>query len=257
MGEAYTKISVGDSCAVKSSSLRQVVQQGQPLLRHDITIGWLQDQDTPLVNDQIHALLSVPLKIKGNVIGIWNIGSAKLGAYGPNELEIAQLMIDHLESALENAQLYQQARQEIKERSRAEADLAQERALLARRVEERTAELSLLNAELARAARLKDEFLANMSHELRTPLNAVLGMAEVLQMNVYGPLNERSSAADSQRSISRTERIPSRLRRTRFREPGSNSVSGPVGSYRVVTATQRDSVRSAGRASNLRDSRTN
>jgi len=80
---------------------------------------------------------------------------------------------------------------DITERKQAEAALAAERALLAQRVEERTAELSLANAELARAARLKDEFLASMSHELRTPLNAVLGMSEALQEQVYGPLNDK------------------------------------------------------------------
>ncbi len=80
---------------------------------------------------------------------------------------------------------------DITERKQVEAALAAERALLAQRVEERTAELSLANAELARAARLKDEFLASMSHELRTPLNAVLGMSEALQEQVYGPLNDK------------------------------------------------------------------
>jgi PAS domain S-box-containing protein len=46
-------------------------------------------------------------------------------------------------------------------------------------------------ALLESAARLKDEFLAMMSHELRTPLNVVLGMSEVLQEEIYGPLNDR------------------------------------------------------------------
>src|SRR6185436_2338239 len=59
------------------------------------------------------------------------------------------------------------------------------------RVDERTADLSAANAELARAAVLKDEFLANMSHELRTPLNAILGLSEALQEEVYGPLTAR------------------------------------------------------------------
>lgn len=56
---------------------------------------------------------------------------------------------------------------------------------------ERTAELTTANAELARAARLKDEFLANMSHELRTPLNAILGMSEMLQEGIYGNLDAK------------------------------------------------------------------
>jgi len=61
--------------------------------------------------------------------------------------------------------------------------------LLTQRVEERTAELKAVNMELAYASRLKNEFLANMSHELRTPLNTILGGAEILQEQVFGPLN--------------------------------------------------------------------
>lgn len=77
----------------------------------------------------------------------------------------------------------------------AELALQAERDLLARRVAERTAELSRANAELARAVRTKDEFLANMSHELRTPLNAILALSESLLEELRGPLNERQQAA--------------------------------------------------------------
>jgi PAS domain S-box-containing protein len=79
---------------------------------------------------------------------------------------------------------------DITERRRAEQALMEERALLARRIEERTAELGAANAELARAARLKDDFLASMSHELRTPLNSILGLSEVLQEGIYGSLTQ-------------------------------------------------------------------
>lgn len=51
------------------------------------------------------------------------------------------------------------------------------------------------NEELARATQMKDEFLANMSHELRTPLNAILGMAEGLQEQIFGSINDRQLRA--------------------------------------------------------------
>lgn len=83
----------------------------------------------------------------------------------------------------------------VTRRKNAELALADERNLLEQRVAEQTSDLRQANAQLARAARLKDEFLANMSHELRTPLNTVLGLSEALQEQVYGSLNERQLRA--------------------------------------------------------------
>ncbi len=54
---------------------------------------------------------------------------------------------------------------------------------------------SKTNAELTRALRLKDEFLAMMSHELRTPLNVILGIAEALAEDLYGPIGEQQQQA--------------------------------------------------------------
>ncbi|MFZ4655991.1 MAG: response regulator [Caldilineaceae bacterium] len=75
---------------------------------------------------------------------------------------------------------------DISKRKQAEAALYAEQAQLAQRVEERTKELSIANAELKRSARLKDEFLATISHELRTPLSVILTLAEALQDQIYG-----------------------------------------------------------------------
>ncbi|MBT6140243.1 MAG: hypothetical protein HOH65_22415 [Rhodospirillaceae bacterium] len=70
------------------------------------------------------------------------------------------------------------------------------------RVEERTKELQAelverrkieeelhLAKDLAEAAnQSKSNFLANMSHELRTPLNAVIGFADVMRKEMFGPI---------------------------------------------------------------------
>ena len=78
---------------------------------------------------------------------------------------------------------------DISERKQMEATLENERILLAQRVEERTMQLSITNAELARASETKDQFMASMSHELRTPLSAILGISEALQEELNEQIN--------------------------------------------------------------------
>lgn len=52
-------------------------------------------------------------------------------------------------------------------------------------------ELALIEAsKAAKAASVSSiQFLANMSHELRTPLNAVIGFADILKQELFGPLS--------------------------------------------------------------------
>jgi two-component system, sensor histidine kinase and response regulator len=77
---------------------------------------------------------------------------------------------------------------DITERKRAEQEILQLNRDLEQRVAARTAELHSANAQLARAAKLKDEFFATVSHELRTPLSGVIGIIELLAET---PLDEK------------------------------------------------------------------
>ena len=47
------------------------------------------------------------------------------------------------------------------------------------------------NAALEATERLKLDFLANVSYQLRTPLSAIVGFADILANEYFGPLNDR------------------------------------------------------------------
>ena len=90
---------------------------------------------------------------------------------------------------------------------KARADLQQLNLDLEQRIEERTAELTRLNVELAEANRAKDVFLATLSHELRTPLTPVVGWIKLLRS---GTLDEKS-VAQALDAIERNAWLQSRL----------------------------------------------
>lgn len=139
-------------------------------------------QDQMLVDLGVESYAGIPISdLDGTVIGLMTI------------LDNKPLVNKHLVSWM--LKIFAARVSAELERIKMVEVLKAERALLSKRVAARTTELVAANAELARAARLKDEFLANMSHELRTPLNAILGISEALQYGVYGSMNERQDKA--------------------------------------------------------------
>lgn len=55
--------------------------------------------------------------------------------------------------------------------------------------------LSLSRDQALEASRFKSQLVSRVSHELRTPLGGILGYAELLQYEAFGPLNEKQISA--------------------------------------------------------------
>ena len=76
---------------------------------------------------------------------------------------------------------------DITERKHAEAELTQYRNELEAQVLARTASLAQARDDAEAASRAKDIFLSTMSHEMRTPMQAVMGMTELVMLDITEP----------------------------------------------------------------------
>ena len=56
-------------------------------------------------------------------------------------------------------------------------------------------ELKCKNAELIEASKARSQFMANITHELRTPIYGIVGLADVLDAGVYGPVSDKQHEA--------------------------------------------------------------
>jgi signal transduction histidine kinase len=124
-----------------------VIRTGQPVLLNDVR----QDARYIAASPTTQSQLSVPIKRENTVIGLMNLESNRLNAFGILQLDTATRLADHAASAITNAQLYQ---------------------------------------EVTRANNAKSEFVSIVSHELKTPMTSMKGYTDLLVKGMAGPVND-------------------------------------------------------------------
>jgi signal transduction histidine kinase len=116
-----------------------VVRHGEKILANDVS---LDPRYLAYAYHNTKSELALPIKMKGEVIGVLNIEDTKLYAFDETDAIVLETLTDQIGSAMNNARLYEQIKQS--------------------------------NMKLMELDKMKSEFVGIVSHDFRSPLSSII-----------------------------------------------------------------------------------
>ncbi|MCB0163197.1 MAG: GAF domain-containing protein [Anaerolineae bacterium] len=191
-GYAENELPASATLSVHNSAVGWVITHQTPLIRANIADGPHFITDKTLLAAGLKSTLSIPLKVKGQTIGTWNISSKHKNAYHHDHLPIAQSLGDQLAIAIENARLYQTEREQYQRLQHSQERLVQ--------VE-----------KMAALGRL----VASIAHEINNPLQSVQSCLTLMREDLGDVLRQRELEGIADIAEEEIERISSLVGRLR------------------------------------------
>lgn len=93
----------------------EMLRTGKAMVRDDVQVepGWLKTDSLP-ESRQIHGWIGAPLVVRDQVVGVLNVDSHEIGAYGKREVEVVTAFADQAATAVLNAQLYAESQRQVR-----------------------------------------------------------------------------------------------------------------------------------------------
>ncbi len=162
----------------------RVAKQGRPLLLQNVEQEMDYQKRKSSTKYSTKGLLSVPIKVRNQVIGVFNVNNKiSGGSFHESDLNILVTLSNQAGLAIDNARMF--------------SDL-----------KSKASSLEIAYNELKKLNRAKTDLVMNLSHEMKTPLTAILGYVDLM---LSGQIKQKERITGALEKISQRGKHLNRL----------------------------------------------